>query len=470
MIIAERAHMRHSVLLASLGLPFVLATAARETRACQPPPADLIGFSASFPADGATDVAVDTGIVLFGTVLIAAGNDFHDPLEVESIELIDQGGQPVPGKMVPWRSSEGELELAWAPSSPLVSDSSYTLGATISRAYAVDEYTEEELALGATLSASFTTGSATTAPLSAGALGLRATEIEVDIQDCPNVGDCGISCVVVDRRTYPQLEVTVPDVEGGNDAAGYSAYLAVSAGSPLPFTGIEAPKGTDSTPLIRLSHEAIPSDGPSEVAIPLYVEDTEPFVPCVSAIVWDPSGKSVILEPVCATEVVVPPSTRGEGGAGGTSGLGGSAGALSATGGSVSATSGSAGDDGSTGAKPEEGGHGAGGHAEATGGGSDDDDGNAGARSATGGAGDDVSTTGEAGTGGAEADAGRAGSTPALEASRGADQHGGCSGCRTSRTPVSPIAPLVAVVLLASARRRSPSSRSRVRARPDARP
>ena len=457
--------MRHTRLLASLGLPLLLAAATREVRACQPPPADLIGFSTSFPADGATDVEVDSGIVLFGSILIEAGSDFHDQLAVESIELVDEGGQSVPGKMVPWRSGPGEFELAWTPASPLASESTYTLGATIYRPYAVDEYTEEELALGATLSATFTTGSATTAPLSAGALGLTATEIEVDIEDCPNVGDCGISCVVVDRRTYPQLEITVPDIDGGNDAAGYSAYLAVSAGAPLPFTGIEAPKATDSTPLVRISHEAIPSEGPSEVSIPLYVEDTEPFVPCVSAIVWDPSGKSVILEPVCATEVVVPPSTGGEGGAGGTSGLGGSAGAASATGGST-------GDGG-----------GAGGHGEAAGG-SSGDDGSAGTKSATGGAGDDVPGTGGDRTGGDApnsggdaadpsdtgdevAAAGRAGSSAAVDESSGLDKDGGCSGCRTSRTPVSPIAPfaLLAAVLLASARRRSPSSRPRVRAK-----
>jgi hypothetical protein len=457
--------MRHTVLVAFLGLPLVLAAATRESRACEPPPADLIGFSTSFPADGATGVAIDSGIVLFGTVLIEKGSDFYDQLAAESIELVDAEGQPVPGATVPWRSAQGEFELAWAPTAPLASETTYTLNATIYRAYAVDEYTEEELARGATLATTFTTGSATTAPLTAGALGLKTSEIEVDIEDCPNPGDCGISCVVVDRRTYPQLEITVPDIEGGTDVAGYSAYLAVSAGSPLPFTGIQAPQETDSTPLVEFSQQAIPSEGPSEFSITLRVEDTEPFVPCVSGIVWDASGKSVKLEPVCASDAVVPPSTHGEGGEGGASGAGGSAGAAPATGGSVSTTGGRSGEDGSAGAKPEKGGTGAGGHVAATGGSSGDHatggavsttggDGTGGDASATGGNSDDSpDTAGEA------ADAGRAGSTvePAeADESSVVDDQGGCSGCRTSRTPISPVAPLAALaaMLLASARRR----------------
>ncbi len=366
--------MRPSLVLSSLAVPAVLAFLAPDAKACQPPPEDLLGLMSSYPEDGATGIAVDSGIVLFGGLVVDAGYDFHQSLgsEIENIELVDSQGRAVPGAMVPWGLEDG-MDVAWAPETPLDADTTYTLNATLSRDDPLGQFTEEELATAATISATFTTGSATTPALTAGAPSLALSELEVDIRDCPEVGDCGLSCVVVGTQTYPQLEVTIPEVEGGNDIGGYNAYVAVSAESPLVFTGIAAPESTPATPLLELQEGTLLADGPNTIAIPLYETDIEPIVPCVSAIVWDPSGKTVTLDPVCATTAVTFPTTGGSGGEGGASAgadQGGSAGTIVVTAGGGSEL-------GTGGTKPEVGGAGAGGDVKAAGGSADDASGGA---------------------------------------------------------------------------------------------
>jgi MYXO-CTERM domain-containing protein len=392
-----------------------------------------LGFAASHPEHGAAGVALDTGIVLFGSVVVAAGYDYQREFYAESFDLFDAGGEPVPTAALPWASETGQLELIWAPEAPLAAESTYTLSATLHRDVSIPQYTEEQLAMGASIAATFTTGSATTAPLSASALEVRVAELEVDIRECEAVGDCGSSCMVVGTRQVPELVVTLPAVEGGTDIAGYSAYLAVSTGSPLPFSGLDTPAETSSAKLVRLTSQAIPVGSPIEVKIPLLDEAAGTFLPCVSAIVWDPSGKTVQPEPRCATVTVTVPPIGEEGGAGASNGSGGSAGAAGATNGGTGGSAGAAGGTGGTGGAA--GGGGSGGIALGTGG-------SAGQASGSGGGAGETEPTG----------------APEAEPTAGSEASGsdsGC-GCRTSPAPATPGVPLavLATALLAAARRR----------------
>ncbi len=362
--------MRPSLTLLASAVPVLMTLSVREGKACQPAPLDLVGIAASIPRDGTTGVAVDAGVVLLGETVFEAGYGWTGSFYADTLELLDEEGEPVAGSVVRWLAAAGEFEIAWAPDAPLAPDSTYVLNATLYRepASSFYEYTEEELALGASLSATFTTGTAQTPPLTAGPLSVSVTSVDLEIEECPAVGDCGLSCHVVGTETVPQLVVTLPDVDGGNAAAGYSAHIAVSANTPLPISGYQAPEGTDTAPLLAFQAVALAADGATEIPILLRASDLDPFLPCVSAIVWDPSGKSVVLDSVCATQTVSPPSNA-QGGAGGSDGSGdvNGSGGVTISGGSDS-TGSTGGSGGSAGAPPSKGGSGSGDASGGTGG------------------------------------------------------------------------------------------------------
>ncbi|KFA93842.1 hypothetical protein [Archangium violaceum] len=272
---------------------------ASPAEACSPPasPRRYYTLTGSFPADGASNVALDTVVLIDSRAWQIPGSfedvyvSVHDLL---SVTVTDS----VTGELVPGRRPPGE---AWRPDAPLLPNRRYTYVATLQQSGP-----RPEEAQGSTeLRGSFSTGEQLSPPLELlGGLDVALESFETDKLDCSS-GGC--TCDKVGREMSTRARIRVPGVQGGSAIGSYRFELWVTDNTPYRFGGTNQ----------HLEHQVLwgvwgvnTSGEPADTSFEMprnHHNANASYTPCFSWRVMDPAGNVREGAPVCLKERVDPP-------------------------------------------------------------------------------------------------------------------------------------------------------------------
>jgi hypothetical protein len=271
--------------------------AASEARALPPPPV-YFTFGETYPEAGATEVPLDTAIILYTHTWPEDMGCCGTP--TASLSLVDSGGTELSVSYVDMRSN---AFINFYPIAPLEPDATYSAPAPLepSTTYTVTAELEElyprpDDATGETsIEFSFTTGSELLPPLTfAGPLTASIAEGERPVTQCSDAG----TCEQVGAETVLVAKVQVPAVSGGFDRAAVDGIVVMTDTKPPEFKtfgGLDGTAKYQVTTAGSVSYQ--PSEPPEiELVMPAY---SEPYVPCFGLNVWDAAGHRVVAEPVC---------------------------------------------------------------------------------------------------------------------------------------------------------------------------
>ncbi|OJT24331.1 hypothetical protein BO221_14255 [Archangium sp. Cb G35] len=280
---------------------------ASPAEACSPPasPRYFYTLTRSFPEDGASNVPLDTVVLIQPRAWQIPGTladvhvRFHDVLSVTVTD--SDTGELIPGKVDSWwAGSSGE---AWRPDAPLLPNRRYTFVATVQQSGP-----RPEEAQGPTeLRGSFSTGDQLSPPLELlGGLDVALESIETDKLDCTS-GAC--TCAKVGREMSTHAQVRVPGVQGGSAFGSYRFELWVTDNTPYRFDGMNQ----------HLEHKVLwgvwgvnTSGEPTDTLFEMprnHYDANASYTPCFTWRVLDPAGNVREGAPVCLKERVDPPGS-----------------------------------------------------------------------------------------------------------------------------------------------------------------
>ncbi|MBN1608742.1 MAG: hypothetical protein JW940_19095 [Polyangiaceae bacterium] len=286
--------MRASVIGSLLVLTLL---AASEARALAPPPV-YFTFGETYPEPGATDVPLDTAILLYTRVWPEDMSCCAEPMA--SLSFVDSGGTDLTVSYVDMRSNAFINFYSIAPlepgathsvAVPLEPNTTYTVTAELEELYPrPDDATGET-----SIEFSFTTGDELLPPIEfAGPLTASISEGERPVTQCSDAGTCeqvGTEAVLI-------AKVQLPAVSGGFDRAAVDGIVIMTDATPPEFKTFGGLDGTATYNVMAASSVSYqPSDPPEiELVMPAY---SEPYVPCFGLNLWDAAGHRVVAEPVC---------------------------------------------------------------------------------------------------------------------------------------------------------------------------
>ena len=292
------------LLQAALALAVSLHASPAEACSQPPLPRDYFTLTGSFPADGASNVPLDTA-VMFTSRSWKIPGAFSDPYvdvhELLSVTVTDSvTGELVPGRLYSWRTQTLSGE-AWRPDAPLLPHRRYTFVAALHQ----NDPRPEEAQGPTELRGSFSTGAQTSPPLELlGGLDLALESFEKDKLHCtPGLCDCD----KVGREMGTRARVRVPGVQGGSLMGAYRFELWVADNTPYRFGELNQ----------HLEHKVLwgqwgvsTSGEPADTVFEMPRHDAS-YTPCFSWRVVDPAGNAREGAPICLKETVDPPGFLG---------------------------------------------------------------------------------------------------------------------------------------------------------------
>lgn len=271
-------------LLAGVCIGLTALSTTFDSHACTPFVEPVSFVNESFPADGASGVPLNAGLVLTGadSGLSGAGGGFA----LHSLSLSPRGGEPVSGSA--WGTLNGAL--IWAPDKPLDADTTYDAvvraGASGDTALVESQGLIEEYSFAFTTGTQVLTGLTFAEPLS--------VDIEVVQETTPR--GCGCSaCPSTEPFAVVWATLRIPAVTGGNEATGYRGVVDYTSGEP---SGLDAkasrPPGNG---LLGTAYFEAAVGQEQQVRLELS-EDA----PCFQVTVWDSGGQTAVTD-VCVPEL-----------------------------------------------------------------------------------------------------------------------------------------------------------------------
>jgi len=287
-------------------LALVALTSPRLSHACGAYPTPSMTLLETRPSDGATGVALDAPVLLYGTAWPSAPADLAGPALSQQLQVEVRAR----GKTA---RIEGELHpffgpAAWVPRQPLDPSTIYDF-----KLHIANQAPLPPEATGPTdLEFSLTTGTSLLAPLAlSGEPGYAfATR---DLPYCPpgNRNDCG-GCSVQLTRPEKVVVVTPPAVEGGasEDGVWITAWLESGQGVPA---------GT-----VKLGNSLLPGQPLAPIEIPVPTE-ASPYELCLHVEVTDATEATIKSEIKCFPFGDADAGNGGQAGASSTGAAGASA-------------------------------------------------------------------------------------------------------------------------------------------------
>jgi hypothetical protein len=252
-------------------------------------------LASSWPADGATAVALDAPLLVRGTAWpMVAGGLASQTLEQWLRVELRAHGQPdaIAGQAEIFQDS-----VVWRPLAPLAPATVYEWKLQINNPDKAPDGASGDT----TRSGSFSTGPSPLAPLSL--VGAPVYSLGAhDFPYCPaaSVGPCG-QCSEESSRSARAVLVQAPRVAGGVAEAGYQVTVWLDNGPQLP------------PQTVHLSASVAPGES---VALELVTEDSA-YEPCLHVEASDASGQRVMSAVTC---LPLSAGAAGDAGAGGAAG------------------------------------------------------------------------------------------------------------------------------------------------------
>lgn len=252
---------------------FALAS-PRLSLACGASPTPSMTLLETRPTDGATGVALDAPVLVYGTAWPSAPADLAGP-------ALSQGLQVEVRARGKTALIEGELHpffgpAAWVPAKPLDPSTIYDFKLHVAN--------QAPLPAGATgptdLQFSLTTGGSLLAPLTLSSEPGYAFATR-ELHYCPpeNQNDCG-GCSVQLTRPGKVAVVTPPTIEGGAPEGGVWITAWLESGQGVP-------EGT-----VKLGNSLLPGQPVAPIEIPVPTE-VSPYESCLHVEVTDATGVTV---------------------------------------------------------------------------------------------------------------------------------------------------------------------------------
>ncbi|HEX5744801.1 MAG TPA: hypothetical protein VFZ09_01080 [Archangium sp.] len=290
-----------AVCLLQAALALSVSLRASPAEACEPLGTwlDYYTLTESFPADGASNVPLDTVVLFTSRTWTLSGtpaNDqatFHNLLSVTVTDSVT--GELVPGRLHSWPGSpSGE---AWRPDSPLLPDRRYTFVAALLQSEPPPEWVQGPTEL----RGSFTTGAQLAPPLELlGGLDVALESFERDKLQC-TPGVC-LPCRKTGREVSTLARVRVPGVQGGRAIGAYRFELWVTDDTPYRFGEPDPHEHKVLWGVWGVDTSGEPTDTTFEMP-----RHDAAYTPCFSWRVIDPAGNATEGAPVCLKEQVEPP-------------------------------------------------------------------------------------------------------------------------------------------------------------------
>ncbi|MFE8598710.1 hypothetical protein [Archangium violaceum] len=294
-----------SACLLQAALVLTVSLHASPAEACSPPasPRYYYTLTQSFPADGASNVPLDTVVLIqwYAWQIPGTLEDVHvDVHNLLSVTVTDSDtGELAPGQV--HRSWLGRpTGETWRPDAPLLPNRRYTFVATLKQ----QSGPRPEAAQGPTeLRGSFSTGEQLSPPLELlGGLDVALESFETDKLNC-TPGMC--TCDKAGREMSTRARVRVPSVQGGSAIGAYWFELRVTDNTPYRFGETNQ----------HLEHKVLwgiwgvdSSGEPTDTAFEMPRDEAKAgYTPCFSWRVHDPAGNVREGAPVCLKERVEPP-------------------------------------------------------------------------------------------------------------------------------------------------------------------